>query len=430
MKKNNLPSKINSSTSMNFKWDDFTYKKKDFKAYRSYLSKKIVILNHTDTVFLKNPDGSVDFSKKMNFDDLKLDLIDNGFKISDNNFKSIINSGSIEKIDSLIIFFNQLKTNKWDKVDRIKDLVSAAKLKGEFDENLKLIKKWLCTTYGFAMRDIDPEMPEKVFSRVVFILCSEQRGFGKTEFFRKIGLSGAIEKSTGIVGTEIYAEAQGELPKDDRNVSINLITKMIYLFDDINNLLIKSEGTLRSIISQDYVTKRDLYKDSNKSLKKRATFAGTTNYRELLRNESENRYMLFTVEEKMDFKLLNSIDIFQLWSQIRQEIISNKKEAFFSHQDYDSIIKMSKEYIYHSELEDMLNNMFVYNENGCVGFSEVMKSLKEEYSISASMNNVGAKLKLLAPEGVNIKYKKNGKRFYKLEWRNKIEDEDNQDLPF
>ena len=92
---------------MNFKWDDFTYKKKDFKAYRSYLSKKIVILNHTDTVFLKNPDGSVDFSKKMNFDDLKLDLIDNGFKISDNNFKSIINSGSIEKIDSLIIFFNQ-----------------------------------------------------------------------------------------------------------------------------------------------------------------------------------------------------------------------------------------------------------------------------------------------------------------------------------
>lgn len=111
-------------------------------------------------------------------------------------------------------------------------------------------------------------------------------------------------------------------------------------------------------------------------------------------------------------------------------IISNKKEAFFSHQDYDSIIKMSKEYIYHSELEDMLNNMFVYNENGCVGFSEVMKSLKEEYSISASMNNVGAKLKLLAPEGVNIKYKKNGKRFYKLEWRNKIEDEDNQDLPF
>jgi hypothetical protein len=428
MKKNNLPSKINSSTSMNFKWDDFTYKKKDFKAYRSYLSKKIVILNHTDTVFLKNPDGSVDFSKKMNFDDLKLDLIDNGFKISDNNFKSIINSGSIEKIDSLIIFFNQLKTNKWDKVDRIKDLVSAAKLKGEFDENLKLIKKWLCTTYGFAMRDIDPEMPEKVFSRVVFILCSEQRGFGKTEFFRKIGLSGAIEDATGIIGSEIYCEAQGELPKDDRNFSINLITKMIYLLDDINNQVVNSEGILRSIISQDYVTKRDLYKDHNKSLKKRATLAGTTNYGEILKKNGENRYMMFTVKEIMDFDKLNSINYFQLWSQIRQEIINKGDDAFFTKEDYNMIIKMSNDYIYISPLEQVLNNMFVFDENGKIGFSEIMKSLKEDYSIYAPTNSVG----VLAPEGVNIIHKKNGKRFYKLQWRNLIDEgeEDDQDLPF
>ena len=60
-----------------------------------------------------------------------------------------------------------------------------------------LIKKWLCTTYAFALRGIDPMTPKKVYSRVVFILYSQQRGFGKTEFFRKIGLIGAIEKATG-----------------------------------------------------------------------------------------------------------------------------------------------------------------------------------------------------------------------------------------
>ena len=52
------------------------------------------------------------------------------------------------------------------------------------------------------MRGIDPMTPKTVHSRVVFILYSEQRGFGKTEFFRKIGLMGAIEESTGLVGTE------------------------------------------------------------------------------------------------------------------------------------------------------------------------------------------------------------------------------------
>ena len=43
-----------------------------------------------------------------------------------------------------------------------------------------------------------------------------------------------------------------------------------------------------------------------------------------------------------------------------------------------------------------------------------------------------AKLKLLAPEGVNIIRKENGKRFYKLQWRNLVDEgeEDDQDLPF
>ena len=53
---------------------------------------------------------------------------------------------------------------------------------------------------------------------------------------------GAIEESTGLVGTEVYAETPGELPKDERNFDIDRITKMIYLFDDINNLLNKGRG--------------------------------------------------------------------------------------------------------------------------------------------------------------------------------------------
>ena len=68
---------------------------------------------------------------------------------------------------------------------------------------------------------------------------------------------------------------------------------------------------------QEHLKKRALYKDTNQNLKRRATFAGTTNYKELLRNENENRYMPFTIAERMDFDLLNSLDIMQVWSQIR-----------------------------------------------------------------------------------------------------------------
>ena len=417
MRDDDLPVE-NSSNSLNpFEWKRFKHIKRDYNLYREYLGSKIVILNHTSTAFKKNIDGTIDYQTQINFDDLKLDLKDAGFKISDSDYGSILNSDKIQRIDSLKIFFNQLDNNKWDGKDRIKDLVSAAKLEGDFNQNHMLIKKWLCTTYAFALRGIDPRTPKKVYSRVVFILYSQQRGFGKTEFFRKIGLIGAIEKATGISGTEIYAETAGELPKDDRNFDIDKNTKMIYLLDDINQLLIKGEGKLRSIISQEDFSKRALYKDTNQNLKRRATFAGTTNYKELLRNENENRYMLFTIAERMDFDLLNSLDIMQVWSQIRDEVIRFKDKSMIRVDDLETIMNLSEEYIYHSPLETTLNNMLLFDSEGRIAFSDIMKSLKE-HGIYESNNKVGSILQSMSPNGIDIITKPNkGSRLYKLKWR-------------
>ena len=417
MRDDDLPVE-NSSNSLNpFEWKRFKHIKRDYNLYREYLGSKIVILNHTSTAFKKNIDGTIDYQTQINFDDLKLDLKDAGFKITDSDYGSILNSDKIQKIDSLKIFFNQLDNNKWDGKDRIKDLVSAAKLEGDFNQNHMLIKKWLCTTYAFALRGIDPMTPKKVYSRVVFILYSQQRGFGKTEFFRKIGLIGAIEKATGISGTEIYAETAGDLPKDDRNFDIDKNTKMIYLLDDINQLLIKGEGKLRSIISQEDFSKRALYKDTNQNLKRRATFAGTTNYKELLRNENENRYMLFTIAERMDFDLLNSLDIMQVWSQIRDEVIRFKDKSMIRVDDLETIMNLSEEYIYHSPLETTLNNMLLFDSEGRIAFSDIMKSLKE-HGIYESNNKVGSILQSMSPNGIDIITKPNkGSRLYKLKWR-------------
>ena len=417
MRDDDLPVE-NSSNSLNpFEWKRFKHIKRDYNLYREYLGSKIVILNHTSTAFKKNIDGTIDYQTQINFDDLKLDLKDAGFKITDSDYGSLLNSDKIQKIDSLKIFFNQLDNNKWDGKDRIKDLVSAAKLEGDFNQNHMLIKKWLCTTYAFALRGIDPRTPKKVYSRVVFILYSQQRGFGKTEFFRKIGLIGAIEKATGISGTEIYAETAGELPKDDRNFDIDKNTKMIYLLDDINQLLIKGEGKLRSIISQEDFSKRALYKDTNQNLKRRATFAGTTNYKELLRNENENRYMLFTIAERMDFDLLNSLDIMQVWSQIRDEVIRFKDKSMIRVDDLETIMNLSEEYIYHSPLETTLNNMLLFDSEGRIAFSDIMKSLKE-HGIYESNNKVGSILQSMSPNGIDIITKPNkGSRLYKLKWR-------------
>jgi len=202
---------------------------------------------------------------------------------------------------------------------------------------------------------------------------------------------------------------------------------MIYLLDDINQLLIKGEGKLRSIISQEDFSKRALYKDTNQNLKRRATFAGTTNYNELLRNENENRYMLFTIEERMDFDLLNSINIMQLWSQIRDEVINRKHESMISVDDLEKVMSLSIDYVYHSPLEETLNNLFEYDHDGRMTFSEIMKNLRDFGVYESNNNKVGGLLKSLAPEGQNIKIKESGIRYYKLKWRYR---QDTRDLPF
>ena len=105
----NLPVENNSTNLNPFGWQNFRNKNKDFKLYRSYLGKKIAILNHTNIAFIRNPDGTINYTKQINFDDLKLDLKDHGFKITEREFDSIMNSDDIEKIDSL----NTLGAYKW-----------------------------------------------------------------------------------------------------------------------------------------------------------------------------------------------------------------------------------------------------------------------------------------------------------------------------
>ena len=89
------------------------------------------------------------------------------------------------------------------------------------------------------------------------------------------------------------------------------------MIDDIDNLLINGGGILRRMVSQKNIEKRIMYSQVNRTYKKTASFAGTSNNPKLLRDATENRYMVFTLSEKMDFDFLNNLDVFQFWLQIQ-----------------------------------------------------------------------------------------------------------------
>ena len=127
--------------------------------------------------------------------------------------------------------------------------------------------------------------------------------------------------------------------------------------------------------------------------------------------------MIFTITEKMDFELLNSLDIMQLWCQVREEVIKYREKVFFNSEDLETIRNLSELYIYDNPVEHSINNMLVFDPKGHLRFFDITRRLKEN-GIHIAENKLGSVLKTLAPDGQNIITKTNeGTRYYKLDWR-------------
>ena len=66
--------------------------------------------------------------------------------------------------------------------------------------------------------------------------------------------------------------------------------------------------------------------------------------------------------------------------------------------------------------------------DGMLSFTSITKELKEVYSLNLNSQKLGSLLqRVFKKEGVDLKYKKGDQRFYRLEWRNNIRSEKDQD---
>ena len=85
--------------------------------------------------------------------------------------------------------------------------------------------------------------------------------------------------------------------------------------------------------------------------------------------------------------------------------------------DLDTVADLSKEFIYHSPLEDTINNMVEFDAEGRLTFSDIKRNLNQ-WGINQSDNKLH--LKSLAPDNENIKIKtSDGIRYYKLRWKDR-----------
>ena len=369
-----------------------------FSEYRTFLGKHFGYASSYGLVFKLNKDESVDYLNPISRDDFYLDLLDAGMKTCEANFKKMIKSKSVKQITALNIIYSQLCYNKWDGNDRVSGLINAMNLKGNFDLNKRLITKWFCNCYALAFSNLDNNINYPVFSRVVFILHSDERAFGKTQFFRKIGMQDYLSDVIPNCDFSVYCEAQGELPKDEEKQYNFLTENLIFMVDDIDNLLINSGGTLRSIVSQTKITKRIYFTQDNRTYKRTASLAGTSNNSKLLRDATENRYMVFTLSEKMDFDFLNNLDVFQFWLQIQHLARESESNTNFTHDELNKIIELSQAYLYTSPLEDFVSENFSYDEGGDLLYENIVYRIKSS-NVSYDDKKLKYALERIVPNG-------------------------------
>ena len=381
------------------------------------LSKKIVVIPEIERVFAKSENGYPIFDKSnmnISYADFYFLLYDYGAKLDDSKFMKILKTDNITKLNPLSIFYNILKQEEWDGHDRISELINAMNLDGKKDKMHYLLSKYFYTMYAFGLRGIDPDLPKKVHSRVALILYSQERNSGKSSFLRQLGMQNKIYEWTGIKGLEIYAEYPDKPGRDSDDFDNNKSSKLVINFDDIQDLLINSNGYLRSLISEEVYSQRKKYDRNSQIFERRCAFVGSTNHKEIMNDKDETRFLIYTVKGEMDFEALNSIDMLQLWSQIKYDALYLGADALFNTKDLNLIRIKAQEYMYSSNTDEILSNYFVYEPNPEPRFryNEIEEILKRNGHFFKG-NDLGNALKKLAPANTNIK-KKSGDNYYYL----------------
>ena len=115
---------------------------------------------------------------------------------------------------------------------------------------------------------------------------------------------------------EYFATSQHDREKDD---DLLMTQKLLILDDEFSGKSKQDAKKMKRLLSSSYFDLRPPYGSENIQLKRIAVLAGTCNELEVLNDPTGNRrFIVFEVQEKMNWSLFNSIDKDQLFAQLKE----------------------------------------------------------------------------------------------------------------
>ena len=278
------------------------------------------------------------------FNSLMIQLDYKGIHLADYKLRQLLASVYIgEKYDPAKEYIHSLP--KWDgKTDHIKNFLKQLYLIREKDREyvLKGFKKWFV---AFVMSFIRDQPTPYNINQVAFILLSKKQGVYKSTWLGSI-----IPEHLRL--QYYYPNSFSAHNKDHLKY---LATRMLINLDEMESYNKTDIGEMKSIISTAQISLRLPYGRTDINRKRRASFCGSINERQFLRDETGSRRWFIVEIDGIDYKENYNVD--GMYSQAK-ELLLQKFQYWFDGSDINEMDKRNVEYTDVSIEEELLSKMF------------------------------------------------------------------------
>ena len=272
-----------------------------------------------------------------------LDLI-KGIHLPDYKIRQMITSKHIgEKFDPAKEFIFSLP--KWDgETDYIKNFMDQLIIKHEKDREYMLygFKKWFV---AYVMSFIEDKATPYNVNQVALIIMSKKQGLYKSTWLGSI-----LPENLRL--QYYYPNSFDPHNKDHLQF---LATRMLINLDEMESYNKTDIGVMKSVISTAQVSLRLPYGRTAQNMKRRASFCGSINDRQFLRDETGSRRWFIIEVDAIDFN--NDFDVAPMYAQAR-DLHRNHFKYWFDGIDIAEINERNAQYTKVGLAEEILLRMF------------------------------------------------------------------------
>lgn len=270
-----------------------------FQMMEDYLSKHYaflhnVVLNTVDYLSIEQIDesGKVDDYK---LNSIHAELLRRKIHVSKSTLINYLFSENSTQYDPFQNYFEELPQWRPDQPNYIQLLANTMTVSEAFKGQwITYLTHWLIATVACAI-------DAKVTNQQVLVLIGEQ-GIGKTKWTEKL-----VPKSL----KKYYYS--GSVNPGDKDSSINLAECFLINLDELGNLNRGDLNTLKQLITQSSIRVRRPYAAIHDIMPRRASFVGSVNNQEFLRDDTGNRRYLCIEAQTIDYE--HSINMDMVYAQ-------------------------------------------------------------------------------------------------------------------